>query len=215
MPGWPKTTRSQIPHRTPKTAPGRSGRLPGGGKPRARRAHAPVPPLQGLGAPPSAAIVGSPLAFGPGLLRQPPGRDGRGRPPAAATCGTGLAAREQNGQDRAGPASWARGGTCRAEGDPGHRGDDCSACSLSGGQSCAPSARTPGPLRPPGKTTRLKRRAAGGQRGSYSPVSLSSFGRRVSPSSPMLCERSPGCYRCLPSSLQGAGASRRGATWEL
>lgn len=89
------------------------------------------------------------------------------------------------------------------------------------GSPAPPAPGPPDPCAGPGKTMRLKRRAAGGQRGSYSPVPLSSFGnaaarsRRVSPSSPMLCERSPGCYRCLLSSLQGAGASRRGATWEL
>lgn len=75
-----------------------------------------------------------------------PGPEGRGRPPAAATCGTGLAAPGLHGQRKAGPPSGTGGDTCRTVGDEGHRGDGCSASSLSEEQSSAPCARTPGHL---------------------------------------------------------------------
>lgn len=76
----------------------------------------------------------------------PGARRGGGRPPAAATCGTGPAAPGLGGQGRVGRPSRAGGGTLRAEGDQGHRGDNGSrASSLSDGPSCAPA---PGPTDP-------------------------------------------------------------------
>lgn len=148
----------------PRTDPGRAREAPGG-----RGTPGPACPRTC----PTAARAGGRLlapqssespALCPGLLRQPPGREGRGRPPAAATCGTGLAARELNGQDRAGPPSESGGGTCRAEGYSGHRGDDCSASCVSEGQSVLrPRAGTSGPPDPCARPPPRKDHAAEAQ----------------------------------------------------
>lgn len=152
-------------------------------------------------------------------------RRGGGRPPAAATCGTAPAAPGLGGQDRvdirpglgAGPA--------------GRRGTGATAATTAavrlpsqpdGPAPPLPDPRTSGLARSTGKTTRRRRKGDDDQHRPYSPAPLAPAAPPPQPAA----AAAPRAHRCSAkgsrdptrssrSRLQGAGASRRGASWEM